>query len=229
MDYDFGYNIVLGLTDNASAGLNNFAQTLEMISSSASGVSKSLGAINLATFSMFAQQLGSSVSKAGSGIFNVFKRTTKETISVGQTLMYAGNQLSKLYESDGEYAGLEKLQQIKDYAKQTTFEFENLLPAVITLKAAGVEAFDAIGKSIEGADLNILDYASDLAAFKPQMHNQYGSGINASIGAFIEYIAEGNKKSLLSGAGLDILALLGEDKGKTIEERTQQIVRLMEK
>ena len=104
------------------------------------------------------------------------------------------------------------------------------------LKSNGIEAFDQIATSayratngVEGVSQTLMDYAADLAAFNPQMTNMYGTGVQAAMGALNEYIAEGNAASLKRGASLDILQLLGEEKGKTIEERSRQVADLIEK
>ena len=226
---DFGLGLVLSFTDNATAGINSAVNSLNQLTQTAEGASSSLNELaSLSAFSAIATQMGNSMTSMGSRIISTFGQVIGTLNQTGQTLMYAEMQFDKLYEGSGR-TGKDVLADIQDYAKKSIFEFEDLIPTVVMLKANGIEAFDAIGKSIEGADLTLMDYAADLAAFNPMMRNMYGTGIQAAMGALNEYIAEGNAKSLKSGASLDITGILGEDKGKTIEERTDQVVRLMEK
>lgn len=226
---DFGLGLVLSFTDNATAGINSAVNSLNQLTQTAEGASSSLNELaSLSAFSAIATQVGNSMTNMGSRIISTFGQVIGTLNQTGQTLMYAEMQFDKLYEGSGR-TGKDVLADIQDYAKKSIFEFEDLIPTVVMLKANGIEAFDAIGKSIEGADLTLMDYAADLAAFNPMMRNMYGTGIQAAMGALNEYIAEGNAKSLKSGASLDITGILGEDKGKTIEERTDQVVRLMEK
>ena len=225
---NFGLGLVLSFTDNATQGINNAVNSLNTLSQTAGNAMSSLDQMaSLRSLSVVADQIGGAFLRAGEKVLSFFGNTINEMNNTGRTLMYAETQFDKLYNRMG--AGKEVLKSIQDYAKRSMFEFEDLIPSVVMLKANGIEAFDTIGKSIEGADRNLLDYASDLAAFNPQMRNLYGTGVKAAIGALNEYIAEGNAKSLKTGASLDITGILGEDKGKTIEERTNQIVRLMEK
>ena len=226
---DFGLGLVLSFTDNATAGINSAVNSLNQLTQTAEGASSSLNELaSLSAFSTIATQVGNSMTSMGSRIISTFGQVIGTLNQTGQTLMYAEMQFDKLYEGSGR-TGKDVLADIQDYAKKSIFEFEDLIPTVVMLKANGIEAFDAIGKSIEGADLTLMDYAADLAAFNPMMRNAYGTGIQAAMGALNEYIAEGNAMSLKRGASLDITGILGEDKGKTIEERTDQVVRLMEK
>lgn len=225
---DFGLGLVLSFTDNASTGINNAVNSLNGLAESAGNAMSSLEQmVSLRSLSVISDQIGSSFLRTGGEIISTISGIVQELNNTGSTLMYAETQFDKLYSRVG--AGKEVLKNIQDYAKRSIFEFEDLIPSVVMLKANGIEAFDTIGKSIEGADRNLMDYAADLAAFNPQMRNMYGTGIQAAMGALNEYIAEGNARSLKTGASLDITGILGEDKGKTIEERTDQIVRLMEK
>ena len=226
---DFGLGLILSFTDNATAGINNAVNSLNQLTRTAESASTSLNQMaSLSALSVVSGQLGNSFTSAGQTIISTLGGVISKVNETGTTLMYAENQLHKLYEGSAK-TGRDVLNDISNYAKRSIFNFEDLIPSVIMLKANGIEAFDAIGKSIDGADLNLLDYAADLAAFNPQMKNTYGTGIQAAMGALNEYIAEGNATSLKRGASLDITGILGEDKGATIEERTQQVVRLMEK
>lgn len=225
---DFGLGLILSFTDRATAGINNAVNSLNTLTHTAEDASESLRQMaSLSAISVVAMQVGSTLRNAGTSILSIFSQIIGKVNETGTTLMYAERQLDALYAKSGK-TGAEVIDQIQDYAKHSMFEFENLIPAVTSLKSVGIEAFDAITSSTGNAQHSLLDYASALASFAPQMHNAYGTGINAAIGAMREYIAEGNALSLKRGAGLDITGILGEDKGATIEERTRQIADLIE-
>lgn len=225
---DFGLGLILSFTDNATGGIQNAVNSLNQLTETASNASGSLNEIaQLGAFSVVANQVGSSLASAGASILSTFTQIIGKVNETGQTLMYAENQLNMLYR-DGSKTGKDVLNDIAAYAKASLFEYEDLIPVVTMLKANGIEAFDQIASSTEKSRQTLMDYAADLAAFNPQMRNAYGTGIQAAMGALNEYIAEGNARSLKSGASLDITALLGEDKGATIEERSRQVADLME-
>ena len=229
MGSDFALGLVVNLTNNTTSGINNVLRDLQRLTQEAVNTSNSLRSIaSLSAFSDFANQMGDYMIRGGTAITGTFSNIINKINETGQTLRYAESQMDKLYEGSGK-TGKEVLSDITEYAKTSMFEFENLIPVVTMLKANGIEAFDKIASSTGNANQTLMDYAADLAAFNPQMRNAYGSGIQAAMGALNEYIAEGNAMSLKKGASLDITSLLGEDKGKTIEERSRQVADLMEK
>lgn len=227
----FGLGLVLNFTDNASAGMRSATQTFNQLNGISNQVedssSRAASAIQALTQAgMGLNIVGNQLTAVGQSITGVFSTVISSTNAVGSTLMSARAQLSTLYQ-DAE-KGEEVLQNIKSYAAKSIFNFEDLIPSVIMLKANGIEAFDEIASSTGKSRQTLMDYAADLAAFNPQMRNMYGTGVQAAMGALNEYIAEGNAKSLKTGASLDITALLGEEKGKTIEERSRQVADLLE-
>lgn len=225
---DFGLGLVLSFTDNATAGMQNAVNTLNQLTSTAQNAAGQLNDLaGLTAFSTIATRIGDSMTGMGSAIVSSFSQIIGKVNETGLSLMYAENQLGKLYEGTKE--GKDVVKEISEYAKRSIFEFEDLIPIVTLLKANGIEAFDEIYSSSGKVHQKLMDYASDLAAFNPQMRNVYGTGINAAMGALNEYIAEGNAMSLKRGASLDITSILGEEKGKTIEERSRQIADLLEK
>ena len=226
---DFGLGLVLSFTDNATAGINSAVNSLNQLTQVAENAGNSLNEFaSLSAFSSIATSVGNSMTSMGTNIISTFGQIIGKVNQTGQTLMYAENQLSKLYEGSGK-TGKDVLADITQYAKTSIFEFEDLIPVVTMLKANGIEAFDMIASSTGNANQTLMDYAADLAAFNPQMKNASGTGIKAAMGALNEYIAEGNAMSLKRGASLDITGLLGEEKGATIEERSRQVADLMEK
>lgn len=221
--------LVLTFANQATGGINSAVNSLTQLTSVAENASNSLNQIaSLSAFSSIANSMGSGMLGLGSNILSTYSQVIGKVRETGQTLMYAESQLNKLYEGS-EKTGKDVLADISEYAKTSIFDFENLIPVVTMLKANGIEAFNEIYSTSGKVHQKLMDYAADLAAFNPQMHNAYGTGIQAAMGALNEYIAEGNARSLKSGASLDITGILGEDKGKTIEERSRQVADLLEK
>lgn len=225
---DFGLGLILSFTDNATAGIQNAVNSLGQLTETAQSASSQLNNMALMTASQMAIQLGNSLQGAGSKILSTFGQVIGKVNETGQTLQSATLAFDTLYKDSGK-SGKQVVSDIQNYAAHSIFAFEDLLPVVQMLKANGIEAFDAISTSSGKATQTLMGYASDLAAFNPQMRNAYGTGVQAAMGAINEYIAEGNKKSLKSGASIDIEQILGESKGSTIEERSQQIADLLEK
>ena len=225
----FGLGLVLNFTDNATAGMGNATRALQQMSSTADSVASSVGSsiTSIVTASYALDSVGSTLVNAGSSIIDLYGSVSQSVINAGMEMQGYRMQLSALYGSMD--AGEAKMQEIKDYAMSSVFDIQSLIPAVTTMKAVGIEAMDDITTSSGKSTQKLLDYASDLAAMMPNMRNAYGTGVSAAMGAFKEYIAEGNALSLKRGAGLDITQILGEAKGTTIEQRTQQVADLIEK
>lgn len=232
---NFGLGLILNFTDNATSGIQRAAGAFNDLEGAIEGVvTASSKDQALLQFSYAAGIVGNELYGVGKKITSVFMSAINSINDTGTTIMTARSQLGTLYGS--VEAGYEVLDKIKDYSAKSIFNFEDLIPSVIMLKSNGIEAFDEIATSayrasngVEGVSQTLMDYAADLAAFNPQMHNMYGTGVQAAMGALNEYIAEGNARSLKTGASLDILQILGEDKGKTIEERSRQVADLIEK
>lgn len=226
----FGLGLVLNFTDNASAGMRRASQAFnemnglatQMVDSSNSAV---FAISTLTAAGMGLTIVGENISSVGNSILGLFTTISESVIDTGGKMQGFRSQLQALYGVD---LYEQKLQEIKDYAQTSVFEAEGLVSAVSVMKAVGIEAMNDITTSSGNTTQKLLDYASDIAAMFPNMRNSYGTGVEAAMGALKEYIAEGNALSLKRGAGLDITGLLGEDKGKTIEERTQQVADLVE-
>lgn len=231
---NFGLGLIISCTDNATSGLRSVTGAFNDLNNTTAAFSQANGVeAALMQISVAAGIVGNELYQVGKSITGMFTSVIKSITDTGATVNYARTQLSTLYGS--AEAGNAKLAQIQDYAKKSIFDFESLIPSVIMLKANGIEAFEEIATSsylasdgVEGAKATLMDYASALAAFNPQMKNAYGTGVQAAMGALNEYIAEGNAMSLKRGASLDITALLGEDKGESIEERSRQVADLID-
>lgn len=232
---NFGLGLVLSFTDNASTGIQRATRTFEDLNNATSNFSLANDVDSaLMSISYAAGVVGDELFQVGQNITSLFTSVISNVTQTGTAIATARTQLSTLYGS--EEAGVQKLAEIKEYAKSSIFNFEDLIPSVIMLKANGIEAFDKIassaylaGDATSKANQTLMDYAADLAAFNPQMRNSYGTGIQAAMGALNEYIAEGNAMSLKRGASLDINSLIGEETADTIEERSRQVADLIEK
>lgn len=227
----FGLGLVLGFTDNASSGMRRVSQTFNELNGLADQlVSSSDSAMysvqSLASAGLGLTMVGDQFAQAGETITSVFSGLISKVTEVGTTVMGQKMTLNTLFKSAEE--GEKAFQWVKEFAKASIFNFEDLLPAMTIMKSVGIDVRDEI-KSTSGATQNLLEYAGDLAAVFPQMTNSYGTGVNAAMGALKEYIAEGNALTLKRGAGLDIAQILGEDKGKSIEERSRQVADLIDK
>lgn len=225
----FGLGLVLNFVDNASAGMNTATANFNRMSATADSMTSSVStsATEMAAIAYSLSAVGNTFSSIGESIMGVFSGITERVINTGGEMLNYRMQLSALYGS--VEAGEAKMEDIKKYAMSSVFEIQSLIPAVTMMKAVGIEALQEITTSSGSATQKLLDYASDLAAMIPNMRNVYGTGVQAAMGAFKEYIAEGNAVTLKRGAGLNITAILGEDKGKTVEERTQQVADLIDK
>lgn len=231
---NFGLGLILSFTDNATAGLSRATGAFNNLNSATANFSQANNAEQaLLQVSMAAGVVGNELYQVGEGITSIFTGAIQSITNTGSQILSAKTQLGTLYGS--MEAGAAKLEEIKEYSATSIFNFEDLIPSVIMLKANGIEAFDKIassaylaGDATSNANQTLMDYAADLAAFNPQMRNSYGTGIQAAMGALNEYISEGNAISLKRGASLDINQLLGEETGDTIEERSRQIADLIE-
>lgn len=225
----FGLGLVLNFVDNASgsmatacANLNNMSATVDSVSASISG-----SAMDMYAVAQSMNAVGDTFMSIGNSIVDAYGQVTKSVIDTGLSMQGYRMQLNALYGS--EEAGNSQLEKIKQYAMESVFQFEDLIPAVTMMKVVGIEAMDDVTTSAGNHTQKLLDYASDIAAMVPNMRNTYGTGVKAAMGAIKEYVAEGNALSLKRGAGLDITGILGESKGSTMEERAQQVADLTEK
>ena len=231
---NFGLGLILTFTDNATSGLQRATGAFNDLNASTAAFSQANSAeAALLQISVAAGIVGNELYQIGNSITSMFAGVTQSIVNTGTTILTAKTQLGTLYGSMEE--GEAKLAQIKEYAASSIFNFEDLIPSVVMLKANGIEAFNEIATSsylasdgVEGAKATLMDYASALAAFNPQMRNAYGTGVQAAMGALNEYIAEGNALSLKRGASLDIKQLLGEDIADTIEGRSRQVADLVD-
>lgn len=237
----FDLGIALSFRDRASSGIRGFTGTLSSLNDSVDRaitkmaefdeISRRTGRDLSMTKDLFVGQvfsdIGSSIANLGTRMGETITSSVKSIMDTSQTVFNSRLTIDKLYGSTEE--GEKAFERMATYAAKSVFEFKDLLKAMTMMKAVGIEITDNISTSNGKFKQTILDYAGDLAAVFPEMRNMYGSGINAAMGAIKEYVSEGNALSLKRGAGLDIVGILGEKKGKTIAERGRQIADLLEK
>lgn len=236
---DYALNLILSLEDNATGGLSSAADALGGLCSVAEQAAGTLGRMSdmasLQLLGKTATEVGNSFIGMGKSIIGTVGGAIDSVRSVGAEVTNATRALGQLYAgadaTDAERwaAGTEKVGEAMEYAAHSIFNFSDLLPVIQMMKANSIEAFDDITSSSGETTQTLMDYAADLAAFNPGMHNAYGKGIQAAMGAINEYVAEGNKRSLKSGASLDVTGILGEGVADTIEDRERQIADLLEK
>ena len=224
----FGLGLVLNFTDNATSGINNATRAFQQMSQTADAVSSSVSTsiTDIVSASYALDAVGTTLKNTGSSILSVFGAVSQKVIDTGLQMQGYRRQLSKLY--DSPELGEEKIQEVMQYAKRTNFDVQNLVPAITMMKTVGIEAMDEITTTSGKYTQSLLGYASDFAMMGgDNLHNIYGSGINAAMGALKEYVAEGNTRTL-RGAGWNITELLGEEKGTSIEDRMRQVADLAE-
>lgn len=224
----YGLGLILNFTDNASAGMSSAINNFNRLSSVADELTSTFDNSTVALYAVAQSmvQVGDTMTSIGSSITSTLFGIGKTVIDTGGEFFGYRMQLNSLYGS--AEAGEEMLNRLKQKAQSSVFDVTGLLSSVTMMKVVGIDALNEVTTASGNTSQSILDYASDIAAMIPNMRNAYGTGVKAAMGALKEYIAEGNAMSLKRGAGLDITGILGEDKGATIEERTQQIAELVE-
>lgn len=236
----FDLGLALSFQDNASRGLKNVVGTMQDLTESVNEAmgkleefsrierltGKNLSAMKDIAMGTLLTQVGGVVTSVGKGIGGVFTSAVNSVIDVSKEVKSARITIDNLW--GGAEKGAEAFNKMKEYAMTSTFEFKDLLSTMTMMKAVGIDINDNLSTT-SGKTQKITDYAGDLAALFPDMRNMYGTGIRAAMGAIKEFVAEGNTRSLLTGAGLDIQTILGEKKGGDIKTRSRQIADLIEK
>lgn len=220
----FGLGLVLNFTDNASAGMQHAASVLLDLQGTADNVSQSLMGMYAASQNLV--QIGSLFESQGKTIVGSLVEVGRQVIDTGQQFTNYRMSLRALY---GEDAYESILGDITDYARESVFELQDVIQSVVMLKAAGIDALNNVVSTSGVLDQKILDYASDIAAMVPGLRTAGGTGVKGAMYAVKEYIAEGNAMTLKRGASLDILSIIGEEKGATAEDRARQVADMVEK
>ena len=236
----FDLGLALSFQDNASRGLKNVVGTMQDLTESVNEAmgkleefsriemqtGKNLSAMKDMAMGTLLTQVGGVVTDTGKSMGNVLTGAMSSIVDVSKEVKSARITIDNLW--GGAEKGAEAFNKMKEYAMTSTFEFKDLLSTMTMMKAVGIDINDNLSTT-SGKTQKITDYAGDLAALFPDMRNMYGTGIRAAMGAIKEFVAEGNTRSLLTGAGLDIQTILGEKKGGDIKTRSRQIADLIEK
>lgn len=227
----FGLGLMLHFVDQATPGMRNATRAFGDMSAGANALGINVGNAyasisQLATTGAFLSMIGDGAIQTGKSIAGAFIGVGQAVIGTGGMFIGYQRQLEALYKSPEKAA--EVVQQMKDYAQESVFEIQDLIKSVTMLKVVGIEALDLVASSTGETNQTLMDSAADLAAMIPNIRNTYGTGVAGAMGALKEYIAEGNALTLKRSVGLDIVGLLDEEKGATIEERSKQIQDLIE-
>ena len=219
---DFGLGLVLSVTDNASAGLNNAVQSLSNLTSVAERACGSLDNLDstasLLATSQSASIIGDGFIKAGNGMLGMFNSLIAKTQSVGSEYENFGITLSALG-MDSETA----LKKLFQFANKSPLEVGDVKEMIATLQAQGINAFEETTGAISHTRQEFLAYLTDLKSFKPEVANtRFKMAIQ-------NYIGSGEKKMMRTVFDMgDIEKIIGHGVSDTAEGRMQDIVEMVE-
>ena len=220
---DFGLGLVLSLTDNATAGLNNAVNTLNQLTDVAGKASASLNEMaSLSALSVVSNQIGSSFLKAGSSILGVFSNLLGSVQRTGSDFEMFRVTLNALY-GDAEKAE-SAITKLLDFSIKSPFEVDGVKDMLIVLQSQGVDAFNEVTGTISGMRQETLSWISDLMSFKPDEATSRWKR------ALTNYIGSGEVRMLRNILDMgDIDQILGHNIGATAEERLNDIIEIVEK
>ena len=212
---DFGLGLVLSLTDNATAGLNNAVNSLNTLTQVAENASQSLNSLaSLSAFSAVSNQIGSSFTKAGSSILGVFSSILSSTQRVGMEFENFDVTLTALYggAEEGAKKSQNALNKLFEFAKKSPLEVGDVKDMIVTLQSQGINAFDETTGAISGTRQEYLAFLTDLKSFKPEVDtDRFKMAIQ-------NYIGSGEKKMIRTVFDMgDIEDIIGHDVSDTVE------------
>lgn len=220
---DFGLGLVLSLTDNATAGLNNAVNSLNTLTQVAENASQSLNSLaSLSAFSAVSNQIGGSFIKAGGSILGVFTTLLGKVQQTGSEFESFRMTLNNLY-GDSQKAE-NAISQLLDFSIKSPFEVGEVKDMLIVLQSQGIDAFENITNSITGARQETLSWIADLMAFKPDVQTARWKL------AITNYLGSGDSRALRNVLDMGkIDEILGHGIGDTTEERMNDLVEIVEK
>lgn len=228
---DFGLGLILSFTDNASAGINNAVNSLDRLTQTAQSATSSLnGMASLSALSVVAGQMGNAFTSAGGSILGVFTNLLGSVRTVGQDFEGFRITLDALYGQD--FPNIEErtkhvnsqLQKLLDFSVKSPFEVNDVKEMLIVLKSQGIDAFNQLQGAVTGTKQETLAWIADLMSFKPEVSAERWKL------AFQNYIGSGETKILRNALDMgNIDEILGHDIGKTVEERMNDIVEIVDK
>ena len=219
---DFVLGLVLSLTDNASAGMNNAVQSLNSLTSVAENASSSLDSLgstaSLVATSISANMIGDNLIKAGTGMMSLFDNLIAKTKSVGSEYENFGVTLSALGMNSDE-----ALKKLFAFSNKSPLEVGDVKDMIVTLQAQGINAFDETTGAISGTRQEFLAFLTDLKSFKPEVSNERFKR------AIQNYIGSGEKTMMRTVFDMgDIEDIIGHAVSDTAEGRMQDIVEMVE-
>lgn len=224
---DFMLGLVLSLTDNATAGINNAVNTLNQLTQVAENASNSLNRMaSLSALSVVSNQLGNSFLKVGNGILGMFQTVLNETKRIGGEFENFDVTLTSLFggAEEGANKSKEALGRLFEFAKKSPLEVGDVKDMIVTLQSQGINAFDMTTGAISGTRQEFLAFLTDLKSFKPEVANERFKM------AIQNYIGSGEKKMMRTVFDMgDIEQIIGHSVSKTAEGRMNDIVEMVEK
>lgn len=223
MSQVFGLGIVLNFVDNATSGMNsaagvflNMSQQMERASSSANNAVAQLaqGTALVASGNALIG-FGNKVSSGMKGLMNNVK-------SVGSEFEGFKITLQQLFGSPEEAEN--QIQKLMDFSIKSPFEVADTKDLLVVLKSQGIDAFDSLKGSITGVEQETLTWISDLMAFKPDV------AMSRWKLAFQNYLGSGEERVLRNVLDMGKISdILGHEAGKTVQDRMNDIIELIEK
>lgn len=224
---DFCLGLVLSLTDNATAGINNAVNSLNNLTEVAENASSSLNQMaSLSAFSVVSGQLGDSLMSAGQGLLGTLQSVLTETQRIGSEFEGFDITLSSLFGggAEGAMKSKEALNELFNFAKKSPLEVTDVKDMIVTLQSQGVNAFEKTKGAVSGTRQEFLAFLTDLKSFKPEVPMERFKM------AIQNYIGSGEKKMMRTVFDMgDIEDIIGHGVSSTAEGRMNDIVEMVEK
>lgn len=215
--------LVLQLTDNATAGMNNAINTLNQLADTASNASNTLSSMaQLGAFSVVADQLGSSFMKAGNNIMGVFTNILGKVQRTGGDFENFRITLNAMY-GDATKAE-QQISKLLDFSIKSPFEVNDVKDMLIVLQSQGIDAFEQMSDSSNKFRQENLAWIADLMAFKPDIATERWKL------AMTNFLGSAESKVLRNVLDMGkIEDIIGHAVGDTPAERMQNLIEIVEK
>lgn len=222
-----GLGITLDFDDRASqktaALCNQFERLIgvsgQLVKSFNAGIaSLHFEGLTVAGFAL--QRLGVQMNYWGEKIVKGFIGMGKAAVEAGARMEKYQKMFEVFYKSAPQANRM--IETAMDYAAKTPFQMEDVISAMKSLKAIGVEAFDPINNATV-ATQNLMDAIGNLAILAPPEQGLKGLMIA------IRNLYGGNARSFMMRMDINPSQILGRQIGKTTQEVTDAIVELSQK
>lgn len=219
-----GLGILLNVVDEASEPLRRVANMLGVAQRNAQNTSGSMNVLeqNLSALALGATSFmytGERLIRGGTRILGVFKAMGNQMIKTGTQFEGYRKTLKSLY--GDEQLAKDKVNWAMDLAANTPFEIQDVMGALIGMKAVGIEA-DSTFANANGEMRTFIEYVGDLASLRPDV------GMDGVMIGIRNYLG-GNARSLNERMDIDIEEILGRKMGATSTDRISDIVELSQK